>query len=581
MKIKFKKYIYILGISLFVFLLGCESFDLELQDDPNVPPADALDPDTNLNFVLFSLSNFFTEATEAGAEAVRLEYMFDTYEVNFQNNDTNLANMWAIAYADILSEISTIEPTLIATERFHHLGILKVVRAYTLMTLVDFYGDVPFSEIGETFPFVDASGDVYEQALADLDDAIVQLSKDEVEDLGGLFRDNFYGGNIAQWIKLANTLKFKYYLNTRLVDQATAAAEISDLLTEDLISDPTDDFKWAYSTTANPQSKHPYYVQEYDAANTGEYIPNYLAWAMTIEKGMDDPRLRYYIYRQVDAFPTDPAVLNNEIDCWNDNRPSTYAVVDAISAEPLPFCALFDRGDGYWGRDHANNAGIPPDNAKRMTFGTYPVGGRFDDDAAEDIDSGEGLNGEGIWPIMMSSYVYFMRAEAALYLGTGEDPRGLLETGVRESINSVINYSSQGSYLNDLFTEIVEEDDTSTVEDEEVVKGDLFATQPEDIDDYVTEVLTLYDAAASDDERMAVIGKEYWLAMYGNGIEGYNLYRRTGTPINLQPTLLGTGNFPRSFLYPNNSVDRNPNINQKSGLTEKVFWDNNPDGFIQ
>ena len=50
-----------------------------------------------------------------------------------------------------------------------------------------------------------------------------------------------------------------------------------------------------------------------------------------------------------------------------------------------------------------------------MTFGVYPAGGLFDDDQAAGIDSGDGLNGAGIWPIMMNSYMYFMRAEAALY----------------------------------------------------------------------------------------------------------------------------------------------------------------------
>jgi len=279
---------------------------------------------------------------------------------------------------------------------------------------------------------------------------------------------------------------------------------------------------------------------------------------MTIEKGIDDPRLRYYMYRQTDAFPTDPAVLNNEIDCWNDPRPPTYAAVDAISAEPMPFCALFGRGDGYWGRDHSENDGIPPDGGKRLTFGVYPAGGIFDDNQANAIVSGggEGLNGEGIWPIMMNSYMNFMRAEAALYLGTGEDARMMLEEGVRNSITTVMSkLPNPGSFSN--------------------------VPDATDVDDYVAEVLALYDAAGTNDERMAVVGKEYWLAMYGNGVEGYNLYRRTGTPINLQPTYLGTGSFPRSFLYPNVSVDRNPNINQKPGLTEQVFWDNNAAGFIQ
>ncbi|OUR99413.1 hypothetical protein A9Q86_12660 [Flavobacteriales bacterium 33_180_T64] len=541
-----------------ILLISCETTELDLLVDPNLPSSESLDPDTNLNFVAYSFSEFFEEATEAGGEAVRLEYMFDSYQVNFNNSNVNLSGMWTIAYTDILNEINSIEPTLVETSRLEHLGILKIMRAYTLMTLVDYFGDVPYSEAlngGDNFPNVDSGQDVYTQAFNDLNDALTGF--DNIDGNTPEATDLFYGGDIDKWTRLANSLKLKYYLSRRLVDEAGSAAGIAAVLLDDnFISSSSDDFFWQAGTSNNPQSKHQYYVEEYEAANTGEYIPNYLAWAMTEEKGIDDPRLRYYIYRQTNAFPTDPAVLNNEIDCWNDSRPNTYAPIDALSATPLPFCALFDRGDGYWGRDHSENDGIPPDNAKRMTFGTYPAGGQFDDDQGSAIDSGDGLDGAGIWPIMMNSFVNFMRAEAAIYLSTTDDARAMLEEGVRNSITTVMSkLPNPGS----------------------------FGSVPDngDVEDYVAEVLALYDAATSPDERMAVIAKEYWIAMYGNGVEGYNLYRRTGTPINLQPTYLGTGEFPRSFLYPNVSVDRNPNINQKPGLGIQVFWDNNAAGFIQ
>ena len=532
--------------------LSCESTELDLLQDPNVPPADALDPDTNLNFVCFSLAEFFEDATEAGAEAVRLEYMFDTYQVNYINTNVNLSGMWTTAYTDILNEINNIEPILIESNRYEHLGINKIIRAYTLMTLVDYFGDVPYSDAlqGATnFPSLDNASDVYLAALNDLNSALADFSLITSSTPSAV--DLFYGGDIDKWTDFANTLKMKYYLNL-----GDASGFSSVLSSGDFISNSAGDFFWKAGTSDNPQSKHQYYFEEYEAANTSDYIPNYLAWAMTIEKGIDDPRLRYYIYRQVDAFPTDEATLNNEIDCWNDPRPTTYAAIDAISAAPLPFCALFGRGDGYWGRDHSENDGIPPDNGKRMTFGVYPVGGRFDDNDAEGISSGDGLDGAGIWPIMMDSFVYFMRAEAALSLSTGEDARTLLEEGVRASIMTVMSkLPNPGSFSN--------------------------VPTSADVDNYVAEVLNLYDSATSDAERQAVIGKEYWISLFGNGVEGYNLYRRTGTPINLQPTYLGTGSFPRSFLYPNVTVDRNPNINQKAGLTVKTFWDNNPDGFIQ
>jgi hypothetical protein len=432
------------------------------------------------------------------------------------------------------------------------------------MTLVDYFGDVPYSEAlqgntGIFFPTVDLGSDVYDAAFDELNLALADFANIDGNTPG--FNDLYYGeggsNTMEKWSRFANTLKLKYYLNRRLIDVAGSTAGINAILTAgNIITTSADDFKWTSGTSLNPQSKHPYYVEEYEAANTGEYIPNYLMWALTEEKGSDDPRLRYYVYRQVGGFPSDAATLDNEIDCWNDARPATYAPIDAMQTVPLPFCSLFGRGDGYWGRDHAENDGIPPDNNKRSTFGVYPAGGRYDDNDAGSISDTDGLQGAGIWPIMMDSFVYFMRAEAALYLGTSDDAAAMLEQGVRSSMNTVIGFLPNPGDFNN-------------------------TSDATDIDNYVADLMASYMAATNDTERMAIIGKEYWLAMYGNGVEGYNLYRRTGSPINLQPTLLGTGGFPRSFLYPNNTVDRNINITQKPGLSEQVFWDNNPAGFIQ
>ncbi|EDP97981.1 SusD/RagB family nutrient-binding outer membrane lipoprotein [Kordia algicida OT-1] len=561
MKIKNNKLFWLLGL---ILVFSCETTELDLLVDPNVPAPSALDADTNLNFIQVSLASFFEDATESGAEAVRLEYMFDTYEINFNNTNASNSGMWITGYTNILNEVEALIPIASAAGRSRHIGVARIIKAYTMMTMVDYFGDVPYSEAlqgnsGIVFPAVDAGADVYDAALAELDLALADFASIDGNTPG--FNDLFYGednsSSMTNWTKLANTLKLRYYLNRRLIDPAGSTAGINALVgSGDIITSSSEDFKWTSGTSINPQSRHPYFVEEYLAANTGEYIPNYLMWALAEEKGSDDPRLRYYVYRQVNSFPTDEATLDNEISCWNDPRPATYAPIDAMQAVPLPFCSLFGRGDGYWGRDHANREGIPPDNNKRTTFGVYPVGGRYDDNDADTIDDNDGLQGAGIWPIMMDSFVYFMRAEAALFLGTTDNDAAMLEQGIRSSMATVTEFlPNPGDFTN--------------------------VATAADIDNYVNDVMAAYMAASSDAEKMDIIGKEYWLAMYGNGVEGYNLYRRTGAPGNLQPTLLGTGTFPRSFLYPNVTVDRNINISQKPGLAVQVFWDNNPAGFIQ
>jgi len=74
--------------------------------------------------------------------------------------------------------------------------------------------------------------------------------------------------------------------------------------------------------------------------------------------------------------------------------------------------------------------------------------------------------------------------------------------------------------------------------------------------------------------------REFYIATYGNGIEAYNMYRRTGYPSGMQFVLAhdekDAGDpYIRSSYYPAVAVNRNSSISQKSGVDVKVFWDQN------
>jgi hypothetical protein len=69
--------------------------------------------------------------------------------------------------------------------------------------------------------------------------------------------------------------------------------------------------------------------------------------------------------------------------------------------------------------------------------------------------------------------------------------------------------------------------------------------------------------------------------LFGNGIDAFNTYRRTGKPENLQGGLISNiGKAYRSFTYPSQYVTRNANATQKPDNAVQVFWDNNPANFI-
>lgn len=135
-------------------------------------------------------------------------------------------------------------------------------------------------------------------------------------------------------------------------------------------------------------------------------------------------------------------------------------------------------------------------------------------------------------------------------------------SGIRKHMNYVINFGSnsqEGGAIESFF------------KDENIVIA-------KKVNDYITYVGSEYDMMPAE-KKMYVIGREYWLSLYGNGVEALNLYKRTGQPSGMQPGLEPeAGLFPRTFLYPNNYIVTNSNAVQKPDLSVQAFWDKNPAG---
>jgi len=544
------KKLYLLLI-IGLFLGSCDFFELDLVENPNNLKPEDTDIDYVLNNAQLSFVYFLNDPdptnwngmNKFGMELCRMTYMFGpTYLAGYRT--TNMDNVWNFAYQQLLRSIENVIPRAEALNMTNHSGVAKVLKAYTYMTLVDFFGDVPYSEAlqgaANFNPHVDDDAVIYNNCLTILDEAIADL---EANSAVGLANDLFYNGNTTKWITLAKTLKLKMYLNLRLINSATATTEINSLIAGgDLIDEDDEEFIFNYTANAvDPDCRHPYFTYNYlNGAN--DYMTNYFMWCCLVEKGVVDPRLRYYFYRQRNTIPTDINVL----PCLNAEKPSHYPGY-------MPFCALTS---GYWGRDHLDGDGIPPDTRARTVFGLYPAGGKFDNNDNRQVAATSGAQGAGMEVIMFRSFVEFMKAEAALTLGTTGSARTHLENGIRQSIARVMAFRP------------------------DLTNAAYVPTQAA-IDLYVTTVLGLYDAAITDAERLEIITKEYYIALFGNGVETFNLVRRTTYPSNLQPALVATpGDFYYTLYYPANCANNNLNIDQKTGVVQ-VFWDNNPVGAIQ
>ncbi|MBT8235523.1 MAG: SusD/RagB family nutrient-binding outer membrane lipoprotein [Bacteroidia bacterium] len=517
---------------------SCETTELDLRTSPNDLAPDQADPNLLLNFVQLQYAASMSALNNLSAALVRIDLL--TCGSDYFNclPGPTLNGTWTRTYVDILPNLQILESQDAGTgDLAFQIAVAKTLYAHSLILLVDFAAKANFSQAGNPkdfpAPLLDSGEEVYEGAMQLLDEAYSLFSADPIT-IGVV--DLFYDADIGKWRKLINTIKLKVAYTT-----GNAAMFNSIITGGEFISSAEDDFFFQYGTRELvPDTRHPDYAVDYTPSGAGLYRSN---WMMRLMLDANDPRLRYYFYRQVDATPGVDAPTDENVQGCGvaPNLPHYEDGGFTICPPPL----------GYWGRSHGSGGGRPPDNFLITAVGVYPAGGRFDDDSFGNVGIGLGGGGAGIEPIIMSSYVDFWRG----YMATSDGERAnFLRSGMTKSIATVQSYGALDS------------------------NADLanFEPQPNQVASYIDLVVSDFLTASGDDMEN-IYAEQYWTALYGGAAEAWTYYRLTGYPTTLQPMFeANPGPFPRSLLYAQNEVVNNANLRQKESLTEQVFWDTNP-----
>ncbi len=535
-----KKLVKILMIAFITgsVLNSCETTELDLTVSPNALSPNQADPNLLLNSIQFGYRNNMTTFNNLGSQLTRIDYMFGR---NYFNNfsSATMSGVWSTTYSNLFlntQAIIDINNSEVGNGNFNfHVGIGQAMKAHSLLLLVDYIGEAALSQAGNPAefpaPLLDDGPSVYAGALALLDEAESLLSSGPATNGA---TDFYYAGDTAKWIRFINTVRLKAAITTG--DSATFNSLIA---ADNYISDTADDMQFTYGTRElQPDTRHPSYAGDYTPTGAGGYESN---WLMNNMLQRNDPRLRYYFYRQEDATPGADAPEDEEtLACSLAVPPAHYAGFIYCSIE-----------QGYWGRSHGNDEGIPPDGFLKVASGVYPAGGRFDDNSFANVGLGLGGGGAGVEPILLASYVDFWRGQNAI--ATGGDAAPFLQAGMEKSIAKAASFIALDGNAD----------------------GSVAPTAM-DVSDYVTATIADFNAATGDDKEN-IFAEQYWIALYGGGAEAYNYYRRTGFPTTLSPNWeLDPGPFPRTFLYPQNEVTTNANLTQRADLTTQVFWDTNP-----
>jgi hypothetical protein len=220
-----------------------------------------------------------------------------------------------------------------------------------------------------------------------------------------------------------------------------------------------------------------------------------------------------------------------------------YDLLDDNDDPRIPYY-FYLQDDDFAGRDYGDPGPIGNDADTRTVQGAYPVGGKFDDGSEEPV-SGSSAPGDGELRMLTNMMRLYIEAEAAL------------------TLNATVSGTAE-----DLFEEAME---ASFLEVNRLSAPDIAAGS---ISTYITDRMDDYADSTSVQSKLHLVMREKWIALFGNGLEAYNDYRRTGFPV--IPPPIETNNLQLlRYPYPDDELDSNPNAPAQPNRNVPVFWDVN------
>ena len=213
--------------TLVIFLIGlsysCSEDTLtEIDTNPNVvndAPLSSLLPQ-----LVIAYSN---EIIGAGA-AVQAGFMSEqTSGVLGFNSYTDLESTSAVAWENgylMLSDLEFMKAKATENEAWTYAGISDILKVFTLTTLLDLYGDIPFSEALQSEirdPAFDAQETIYPQLQDILDNAIENLGKSDSNPPSQ--DDLVFNGDQDLWTKTAYGLKARLFNKLSNLDATNSA----------------------------------------------------------------------------------------------------------------------------------------------------------------------------------------------------------------------------------------------------------------------------------------------------------------------------------------------------------------------
>lgn len=354
----------LIALVLAMTVFACADNFNEINTDPNEPteiPAENLFTQAqfsiadeiwgrtlNFEFGMLMVQHF---AQNEYAEDSRYNQNKSTFSTPWQSfySGTNASpgGLIDLVVAKQLTEENESLSEAVKNNRLAQIAIFKVL---TFQTVTDIWGDIPYTEAfnPEEFPnpAYDAQSAVYAGILAELNDAIANITPTAAGFGAG---DIIYGGDMAMWGKLANSLKVRIGMRMADIDAGTAGTTVSQAFSSPLGVLSSNDENALFQFDADQRIANPFYVDKV-VNNRDDFCIT--ANMVADMEGKDDPRLDDYAapnfndeivglpygLTDADAFQLKPVSSRPHGSILEATSPAkllTYAEVEFFRAEAI------------------------------------------------------------------------------------------------------------------------------------------------------------------------------------------------------------------------------------------------------
>lgn len=223
--------IYSIGIASAIMLISCDKG----FDEMNINPIalSAVDPAYQLNTTIVNSAPNYNNLS---LETTIVKQMITPFSgqgsaANFnQDNRGVTSNNWNAIYRTIIKELTdVVAKTKDDAARTNLYNMARIWRAHSFMILTDTYGNVPYTEAGlgflagNTGPAYDTQEAIYNDLLKELETASAALDVSKA----AVASDILYGGDVAKWKRLGNSLLLRAAMRLSKVNPTKAAEYVA------------------------------------------------------------------------------------------------------------------------------------------------------------------------------------------------------------------------------------------------------------------------------------------------------------------------------------------------------------------